>query len=137
MDAEDAEQLPPETLVRFVERCLDIDDAAIKDFNINPIERAMYNIGWDRFAVYAELGAKRIILENYRAAKAALNEAEQHPNALWSLEGCAARARALESGRAFRAVAGTFRDRYDYGAALHGIQDPAENTPEPAPSVVP
>lgn len=120
-------ELPPATLVEFVKRCLNIDTTTIVDVAKPSIQREIYDIGWDRYAICWELTAKEQILERYKAVTAELQALEALPDTqrpAYAAELCAARARADEAGRAFLAIATTYKDRYGYGRAVRGIQDP-------------
>lgn len=112
---------PPEALVEFVGICLDIDCATIVDVSVPSIQREVYEVGWDRFAIGWELDAKRAILDGYRAAVRALRDLESRPpEHQVALQLCAAQARAAEAGRALMAIAGTYRDRHGYARARRG-----------------
>lgn len=117
-------QLPPATLVDFVEGCLDVDDKTVMDFSKSPIAPEVFAAGWDRFSILHELIAKRLILEQYQDAAAALHDLEALPPGIQSvLDLATARARAQEAGKAFVAVAATFCNRQGYGQALRGVQE--------------
>lgn len=127
--------LPPDTLVEFVLRCLDIDDKTIADFSgPPPMVHEVYAAGWDRFAILWDLIAKRLIAERCRDQLKALRDLEaQPPGEVPALDLTVAQVRAQEAGRAFAAVAGTYRDRHGYGRAARGLQgDAADLMPQPA-----
>jgi hypothetical protein len=114
-------ELPPAALVEYVERCLDIDDETVKNFDKSPIAPEVFAAGWDRFAILHDLIAKRLILEQYQEASATLEKLESLPPGIQSMPDLAtARARADEAGRAFTAIAATFRLRYGYEVARRG-----------------
>lgn len=114
-------ELPPAALMEFVERCLDIDDQTVMDFSKSPIAPEVFAAGWDRFSINRDLVAKRLVLEQYQEAAAALRNLEALPPGLQSvLDLATARARAQEAGRAFSAVASTFCDRHGYSKAVRG-----------------
>ncbi len=113
--------LPPDSLVAFVEACLNIDNETIVNLTgPPPITREIYDAGWDRYAIFWDLAAKRGILKAYQEARSALASLEQQPAAASEIEAAVTCARALEAGRALMAIAATYRDRYGYGRAIHG-----------------
>lgn len=112
-----ATELPPDSLVAFVEACLAIDDATIRKCTGSPITHEVYLAGWDRFSISAEIAAKQRIVDRYRDVLAELRQREQNGSSTMTLF---ARIRAEEAGRAFMAIALTYWDRHGYGKAWRG-----------------